>query len=216
MKHFKTSQWADLVRGLASERDRVAMEHHLSSGCESCRGIMNLLRNVKNAADTEATYNVPEYALRTVKEIFALQRPESVYILPHVAARLTYDSFQGPLPAGVRSRCRLSRQALYEAGFYSLDLRLEHEQGAAAVTLVGQIAAHAVPDKSMANLPVWLVSGGKIVASTLSNSLGEFQFEYHPGRHLRLYVETEAARKHTVAHQSAQRRSKSPKKEDSG
>ncbi len=194
MRHFIASQWADLVRGVASERDRIAMEYHLSSGCESCLRIVNLLRNVKDVAEAEAKYNVPEYAVRTAKEIFALQRPERVYILPNVVARLIYDSFQEPLPAGVRSHCRLTRQALYEAGSYSLDLRLEHEQGAAAVTLVGQIADRAGPDKAMANLPVLLVSGRKIVANTLSNPLGEFQFEYHPARHLRLYIETESAR----------------------
>ena len=116
MKHFEASEWVDLVRGLAGERDRITMESHLSSGCKKCRRIVSILRKVKDVFGSESLYRAPEDAVRMAMVVFALQRPERVHILPNILARLRYDSFQEPLPAGVRSHCRLSRQALYEAG----------------------------------------------------------------------------------------------------
>jgi len=64
---------------------------------------------------------VPQYALRCARTIFILQQPQKVQILPRIPVRLLYDSFREPLPAGLRTQQRLSRQALYQAGDYSLD-----------------------------------------------------------------------------------------------
>ena len=93
-----------------------------------------------------------------------------------------------PLPAGLRTQQRLSRQTLYQAGDYSLDLRLENERGTSRVALVGQIQNRKQPGKRLGSVPVLLVSGKKILAHAVSNSLGEFQMEYAPQKHQRLYV----------------------------
>src|SRR2546425_3638497 len=189
MNHFDISKWADFVRGLIEESVQVAMERHLASGCRKCRRTTVLLHNVEAATRSDSQVHVPEYAVRCARVFFLLQQPEKVQILPRIPTQLLYDSFREPLPAGLRTQQRLSRQALYQAGDYSLDLRLENERGTSRVALVGQIQNRKQVGKRLGGgVPVLLVSGKKILAQAVSNSLGEFQMEYAPKKHQRLYV----------------------------
>ena len=195
MNHFDISKWADFVRGLIEESAQVAMERHLASGCRKCRHTAELLRKLVTAARNDSQVQVPDYALRCARAIFFLQQPEKVQILPRIPARLLYDSFREPLPAGLRTQQRLSRQYLYQAGDYSLDLRLENERGSPRVALVGQIQNRKQPGKRLGSVPVQLLSGKQVLAQATSNSLGEFQMEYEPSKHLRLYVPVRQAGK---------------------
>lgn len=196
MTHYDHAKWVDFVRGLIAGSERQAMQAHLDSGCRRCHPVVRRLRTLAEVASGDSKWDAPEGVVQTAKALFALQRPEEVHILPRVLARLVYDSFREPLPAGVRMQHRLSRQALYEAGQYSVDVRLEHEKGSRRVTLLGQIGDRQRPGRSLADVPVWLVSGKKVVARALSNAFGEFQMDYEPGRHLRLYVPVEQRGKH--------------------
>ena len=117
-----------------------------------------------------------------------LQDPQEIRSLPCILARLVYDSFREPLPAGVRSQHRLSREALYQAGGFELDLRLEREKDTGEVTIVGQLASRTEPAKGMSGVPVFLASPKQIVTRTVSNRFGEFQAQCRPQPHMRLYV----------------------------
>jgi hypothetical protein len=195
MKHFTVWQWADFVRGFdEGEGARSAMEAHLSSGCSRCGRLVNVLRGVTVAAKTEAQYEPPEHSIRYVQAIYSLYRPETVSF-PRLIARLLHDSGRAPLPAGMRAGARPSRHALYEAGSYYLDVQLETQPGSGLVSLTGQLADRNKPATSTANLPVWLMERKSLVASTLSNRLGEFRLECAPARNLRLQVPLPAARK---------------------
>ena len=188
MKHFDIAKWTEFVRDSVGEAERAAMQAHLASGCRKCRHTAELLRKVAAAARRHSQVQVPDYALRCARAIYLLQQPEKVQILPRIAARLLYDSFREPLPAGVRTQQRLSRHALYQAEHYWLDLRLENESGTSRVTLVGQIQNGKQPGKRLGGVPILLISGKQIVGRAVSNSLGEFQMEYAPAKRLRLYV----------------------------
>src|SRR5712691_10568158 len=195
MNHFELHQSADFVRGLIEESAQVTMERHLASGCRKCRQTTDLLHKVVAATRNDSRIQVPDYALRCARAIFLLQQPEKVQILPRIRTRLLYDSFREPLPAGVRTQQRLSRQALYQAGDYSLDLRLENESGTSRVTLVGQIQNRKQPGKRLGGVPALLFSGKQVVGQAVSNSLGEFQMEYAPTKRLRLYLPVRQAGK---------------------
>src|SRR6266852_279086 len=195
MEHFDISELTDFVRGLSEKLAEVAIGHHLASGCRKCRHTAGLLRKLAAVVRSDLQVQVPEHALRCARAIFILQQPEEVQILPRIPARLLYDSFREPLPAGVRTQQRLSRQALYEAGDYSLDLRLENESGTSRVTLVGQIQNRKQPGKRLGGVPVLLFSGKQVLGQALSNSLGEFQMEYAPTQHVRLYLPVRQAGK---------------------
>lgn len=187
MKHFDIWQWADFVRGLGDNVALSGMETHLSSGCRRCQNTVATLRGVVEAAQADAQYEPPEYAMRYAKAVYAHASPEKIS-LPRLIARLVYDSMNEPLPAGIRAQDRSSRRALYEAGGYHLDLQLERQPASGLIILVGQLADRLQPSTSTADVPVWLMERESLVASTVCNHFGEFQLEYEPRRHLRLYV----------------------------
>ncbi|MFB3826836.1 MAG: hypothetical protein ACE15B_08705 [Bryobacteraceae bacterium] len=164
------------------------MQDHLDAGCEKCRRAANIFAKLAPIARAEALTEVPEYVVHCAKAIAALARPERVEITPRSAARLIFDSFLEPMPAGVRSHHRLTRQTLYETGRYAVDLRQEFERGSSRITLVGQIANREAPDTPVSDSPVYLVSGKTVVAQAKSNQFGEFQMEYTPHRNLRLRI----------------------------
>jgi hypothetical protein len=195
MKHFTVWQWTDFVRDLdEGDSARSAMEAHLSSGCSRCERLVNVLRGVTVTAKAEAQYEPPERAIRYVRAIYSLYRPETVSF-PRLIARLIHDSGRAPLPAGMRAESRPSRHALYEAGSYYLDVQLDHQPGSGLISLTGQLADRNKPATSTANLPVWLMERKTLVASALSNRLGEFRLECPLARNLRLQVPLPAARK---------------------
>ncbi len=187
MAHFDITSWVDFTRGLAAKAEREAMNKHLSE-CRQCGKIVALLHQVQTVATADSAHEVPQYAVHQAKALFALQQPEKVHILPRIVARLVFDSFREPLPAGVRSQHRISRQALYEAGDYSVDVRLEHERGSARVTLVGQVVNRTQPGAELDKIPVLLMSGKDVIAHAVSNRFGEFQMDYQPRKHLQLHV----------------------------
>ncbi len=187
MKHYETNEWADFIRGIRSSH-KAAMERHLASDCRKCNRTVEFLRSVQVLAKSEGQWEPPRYALASAKAAFVLQQPEKVHLIPAVVARLVYDSFRDPLPAGVRVRHRVNRHALYHAGDYNLDLHLQHERGSRSVTLIGQVVSRRAPVEQMAGVPVYLVSGKKIVEKGTTNQFGEFQLHYKPARQLRLYV----------------------------
>src|SRR5438128_11128320 len=98
-------------------------------------------------------------------------------------ARLLYDSFREPLPAGLRTQQRLSRQYLYQAGDYSLDARLENERGSPRVALVGQLQNRKQPGRRLASVPVQLLSGKQGLARATTMSLRACQMEHERSKH---------------------------------
>jgi hypothetical protein len=185
MKHFDIRQWVDFARGIGTDADR-AMQAHLAA-CRACVRTVEFLRQVSAVAAAERRYVAPDYLVRAAKAMFALQQPEKVQFR-RLLARLVYDSFREPVPAGIRAQDRVFRHALYQAGNFYLDLRLEREKGSPLVALVGQLTNRKDPESSTAEIPVLLMAGKDIVGHAVSNRLGEFQMEYPPVPHLRLYV----------------------------
>jgi hypothetical protein len=188
MNHFAIEQWLDLVHGLVPDKERATMEQHLSSGCAMCNGVVSRLRKLVVATSADAGYVVPDYAVRSARAFFALQQPQKLLTLPRLVAKLVFDSLREPALAGVRSQHRITRQAMYEAGDYCVDLRMERERGSASVVLVGQIANRSRPEQRVARFPILLMSGKEVLGRTVSNSSGEFQIEYQPRKSLRLRV----------------------------
>lgn len=190
--HYEITDWLDFVHGFVGDEVGGRMQGHAAE-CRKCSETLGWLRRLVAAARAEAEYYVPEHAVHMARAMYALQRPEEVHVLPRVLAQLIFDSFREPAVAGVRSQQRITRQALYEAGDYSVDLRMEQERGAKCVVLVGQIANRVKPEQRMAEIPVLLMSGQDVVGRAKSNEFGEFQMEYAPRQPLSLYVPVEGA-----------------------
>jgi hypothetical protein len=183
--HFTVWEWLDFFRG-ASDSTRTArhrMQDHLSSGCKRCNGFVRVLRGFAERASIEAGFEPPAGIVRRAEAILPRRRPGTTTL-----GRLVYDSFQQPLPAGMRAEERLARHALYEADDLVVDLQLEHEPGTGTVTLVGQISDREKPGVATTTLPVLLMAAKGLVTSATCNRLGEFEMEYKAVRDLRMYV----------------------------
>jgi hypothetical protein len=182
MSHFKIEQWADFSRGLDSAIDRSAMESHLLTGCPRCSRLVKMFGSVAAVARTEAAYEPPAGAVRLATAIYQIRKPE------RLLARLVFDTFRQPLPAGVRTQDRQTRHALYEAGGYSVDLRLDHQRPADMASIIGQLADRDHPGVGADDVRVELKTREQILASANCNRFGEFQLHYRPAPALRLDV----------------------------
>jgi len=188
MNHFEVEQWLDFVRGLAGATDGMAMEQHLAQGCKKCSALAGRLRRFVTASAADARYQIPEWAVQSACDIFEQQRPAKGLSLPRLVAKLVFDSFGEPALAGVRSQGEITHQAMYEAGDYCVDLRMERERRADAVVLAGQITNRTQPEQRVSRVPVILMSGKEVMARTVSNGSGEFQIECQAKKSLRLCV----------------------------
>lgn len=186
MKHFDIRDWTDFARGCAAEPDRAAMQTHLASGCRRCRAALDLMQRVVVSTRAEERYEPPAEVVRCAKALSALQRPRSS--VAGLVARLIYDSFREPLPAGIRAEAQVSQHTVYEAGNFFVDLRFEQERESPFVTLVGQLTNRTDPESALAGAPVLLMARKDIVAHAVYNRFGEFQLDYPPARHLRLCI----------------------------
>lgn len=194
VSHYDITQWADFARGLVTAAENSAMQQHLAA-CSKCARTKKLLERLVKAAAADAACEVPEEVTHSARAIFSRQQPEEAGVLSRILARLVYGGSLEPLPAGVRAQQRLSRQAMYEAGDYSVDLRLEQEPGSSQVTMVGQVADRGQAGQPLQEVPVMLMSGREVVARAVSNRFGEFQIEYQPRKRLRLEVSVKQAGK---------------------
>jgi hypothetical protein len=147
---------------------------------------VSLLSRVSMMAAADGDFEPPDSVVEEACAIFPVRAPRTAVPRTHrLLARLVFDSFSQPLPAGVRSRQRLTRQLMYRAGEIFVDLRLDREQGQRRVALVGQIAG----DRGRAAASdVVLLDGREPIARAPVNEFGEFQLECEPGAALRLRI----------------------------
>lgn len=187
-RHFDITEWVDFARNLVSSEQGQEMNSHLKAGCSKCEKLQKLMTKLVGVCARESALEVPRYAEASVKALAGLGKESRRSAFQRLLATLSYDSANEPQPVGVRGTHQISRQVLFHAGDYSLDLRFEHEKGSASMVLVGQIANQKLPDEVMSNLPVILFTGKRELSRSISNSFGEFQMEYVPHSDLRLLV----------------------------
>jgi hypothetical protein len=181
--HPNTWEWLDFVRGVGDPAGQSARASHLSSGCDRCQAVVRGLRAVADAAGREAQYDPPASVVRRAQAIFPVREPAM-----SVFAKLIYDNFHDPLPAGLRALGQQTRHALYEAGNVFVDLQFEHDAVSGTVTLVGQVSDRVDPQINTTSLPILLMARTGVVASAMCNRLGEFGMQFRTARELRLYV----------------------------
>lgn len=188
MSHPSSTEWVDFVRGVAAPDVAAAMRAHLA-GCDACAGEERRWRLVAAEARDDLALEPPAHLIQFARAAFSLQRPARLFSLPALAARLVFNSVDAAGQAGTRGLAgEVSRQTLFEAGDFSVHLRLEQPAKATRVSLVGQIANRRAPTPPLAHVPVLLTRGRAVVARSLSNEFGEFQVEYEPQASLHLHI----------------------------
>jgi CheY-like chemotaxis protein len=101
----------------------------------------------------------------------------SRYVQP---ARMIFDSFGSPPPAGVRSLRTSVRQFVYEHENMTIDISMETAQDSRRLLLTGQVLSAQPDDGPQADLPVLLISGMRTLMRTTTDGFGEFNLDFEP------------------------------------
>jgi hypothetical protein len=188
MRHYSLEKWVDFVRGVVAEDEMRAMQSHLDNGCNQCSKELSMWQRLQQVARREPANMPPAGAVRTVHAAFANRAAGGLQHANPAVASLLFDSFRGPLLAGVRSSVSSSQQLLYGAGDYRIDVRIEPQMDSEKVVLIGQVLNSADPNQLLSSLPISLLKGRKILAESVTSEFGEFQIECELQESLRLTV----------------------------
>ena len=173
---------------IGSASDRVEMEKHLSQGCRSCQKALALWQRVQKSAVAEKNYQPPADTLRVVKAAFAAsglkgQRKES-----RSRVSVLFDSFLQPVVEGARSVATDSRQMLYRADPFQIDVQIEAKPGSNDLMVTGQLLDLNNPGLAGRDVPVTLSNLRGHVVHAVSNQHGEFTCEIKNSGDLQITV----------------------------
>lgn len=93
-------------------------------------------------------------------------------------ARLLFDSFRFPLPAGVRTSPAPGRHLTYKYGHTFIEMFLDRGLASEQVSLVGQVLNATAGEPEIPALTVVLVDQSGALARTTTNTSGEFALEF--------------------------------------
>ena len=190
MQHLALGKLVDFVRGCIAAEEREGAARHLGE-CPKCRETAKLFADVAAAALEESRYAPPEADVHCAKALFCLQQLASIEFASGAKARLIFDSFSQPEPAGIRRSGRSSRQTVFDTGEVSIDLRQQVQPNAQFVRLTGQVLSKRA-NGPLAGVRVSLFGGSDVLAEQTTNEFGEFEMAYAPKPSLRLVLASEA------------------------
>lgn len=187
LNHFSDEAWVDFVRQVPTSA-RTNIQRHLDEGCAECVRSHGVWRAIAETMTRDQQYEAPEGTTLAGIRLFGDWRRE--FIIPKRAriARLIYDSFREPLPAGVRGGANPERRLLHRRGPWSIDTRIEVERRG-RVLLDGQLLREKQPDIVNKKIEVFLTSGDKVLTSAFLNQFGEFQLLCYAAPDLRAYFD---------------------------
>jgi hypothetical protein len=177
MNHFKTEDWIDYANKALAEKKKAEMRKHLDDGCQRCQRSAALWGRIRLAAARESSYQPPADTLRIVKAGFVSSDLVRQGRGSRGGVRLLFDSFLQPAPAGMRSADFRTRQMLYRADPYQLDLEIESTPGANHLVVTGQLLDLTRPDMEGRDVPVVLSNRRGNVIHAVANQFGEFRGE---------------------------------------
>ncbi|HXA82465.1 MAG TPA: hypothetical protein VNY56_05130 [Methylomirabilota bacterium] len=190
MEHFNVEKWIDFVNQAVTTNERVRMDKHLELGCQSCQATVSLWQRVRASAALEGNYQPPESAVRIAKAAFsgmalAQQKKGSA-----AAVKLLFDSFLQPILEGVRSAGTGTRQMLYRADPYQIDVQLELKPSGNRIVVTGQLLNLSNPKIIAAGTRILVSNMQGDVLHVVANQFGEFSGEVKNSGDLQLTFAT--------------------------
>jgi CheY-like chemotaxis protein len=113
----------------------------------------------------------------SLEELFGSPRSRETSLRSVQVARMIFDSYRRPLPAGMRSLYSEARHLAYQHRKTVIDLAIELEKRTGRTSLAGQVLDGERKARAE-GLSVLLVSGTGTLARTTTNQFGEFHVEY--------------------------------------
>jgi hypothetical protein len=177
MKHFATEEWIDFVNQVSSPKQQEAMRKHLRARCKRCMDTVALWQKVRTAAAEEASYQPPAEHVRMVKVAFAAAGQATQAKEKSRLVEVLFDSFLQPMLAGARSGGVGTRQLLYYAEPYQLDLQIEAKPEGNRLIVTGQLMNVNSSGLPGCDLKMTLSNHRGNVVDTVTNKFGEFRGE---------------------------------------
>lgn len=177
MTHFSVEHWIDFVNGKCARSVEQEIQGHLDTGCKTCLGESALWKKVQNSASNEAKFAPPADTVRVVKAAFANAGYNAKPGLAGMVAEIIFDSFKSPEIAGTRSAGMQSRQMLFSASPFQIDISIELKPDKARLSVTGQLMDASQPDSIGRGVPVTLSNRRGQTIQTVTNNFGEFQGE---------------------------------------
>jgi hypothetical protein len=188
MKHFSTEEWVDFVNQVIASNQREAMQKHLATGCKRCTETVSLWQKVSKTAVAEASYQPSGDAVRLAKAAYLTTRLNTMQKEPRKLIEVLFDSFLQPAVAGARSVVIGTRQMLYRADPYQIDIQIEPKPGSNRLVITGQLLDLSHPGIIGRDIQVTLSNrrGNTVLAPT--NQFGEFSGEIENSGDLELSI----------------------------
>jgi hypothetical protein len=177
MEHFTTENWIDFVNQAADASAKQSIEQHLQQGCKRCMKTVSLWQRVRQSAASEASYQPPEDAVRLAKAAFAGAGLAGQRKRAGSRIKVLFDSFLQPVFEGARSAGAGTRQMLYRADPFQIDVQVEAKHGGNRIVVTGQLLNLNSPGIIGQDASIALSNmRGQVVHAT-TNQFGEFSAE---------------------------------------
>jgi hypothetical protein len=177
MEHFNTEQWIDFVNQVVTPGEKASMEKHLKQGCTRCRDTVSVWQKIRQSAAVEGNYQPPKEIVRLAKATFEAAGLASRRKSADSRIKVLFDSFLQPAFEGVRSASPGTRQMLYRADPFQIDVQVEAKPGGNRIVITGQLLDLANPGATARDTRVLLSNMRGHVVHTVSNQFGEFSGE---------------------------------------
>ncbi len=186
MKHIPGEEWIDFVRQVVHTPRKEKMKEHLEQGCKSCSKIVSLWQRVRQTAENEKNYGPQGDVVRIAKASLGGSNLKVNQKRQDSLAELLFDSFLQPVIEGVRSSSIGTRQMLYRADPFQIDLLIESQAGGRNIVVTEQLLDLRHPKIVGHNLQVTLSNLRDRVVQATTNQFGEFCQEIENSGNLEL------------------------------
>lgn len=175
-KHFSNEEWIDFVNQVTLPKQQ-AMSKHLSNGCKQCTETVALWQKLHKTAAKEATYQPLDADVRIAKAAFAAAGGVGRRTEKNNFVQVLFDSFLQPRWAGARSAGLGTRQMLYRADPYQIDIQIEPKPESNRLMVTGQLLDVSSPGVVGRDVKITFSNHRGNVVHTLTNQHGEFRGE---------------------------------------
>jgi hypothetical protein len=177
MEHFTIEKWIDFVNQAVDTNEKQLLERHLEQGCKRCMKTVSLWQRVRQLAASEANYQPPEGAVRIAKAAFAGAGLAGQRKGAGSRIKVLFDSFLQPVFEGARSAGAGTRQMLYRADPFQIDVQVEAKHGGNRIVVTGQLLDLSNPGIMGPDVRIVLSNMQGHVVNAVTNQFGEFSGE---------------------------------------
>ncbi len=186
--HFTTEEWIDFVNQMIPQQKQEAMREHLGRGCKRCSEEFALWQKVRGTAALEPNYQPSADIVHVVKAAHASAKMADRETESKSLVEVLFDSFLQPGVAGARSMATGTRQMLYRADSYQVDLQIEPKPGSNLLMVTGQMMDVSTPEMVSRGVQIKLSNCRGSLVHRVTNEFGEFRCEIDNSGDLELTV----------------------------